>query len=147
MRKTVSAIEFTSEFADRPKLLSVNRRYLSPLPPNRARVESISFPQIRNAHRLFEIHQARLALFAANATKLQPRTEDPAEFLRQSVRDYTATLPECGCYYLDRTSGIYRPTWKGAILMSWKNQWWARPIRTLLARQQAARLLRELGIA
>jgi hypothetical protein len=51
---------------------------------------------------------------------------------------------DCGYYYRDELAGVQRPTWKGAILMTWKLCWPVKPIRLALRRHGARRLLHEL---
>jgi hypothetical protein len=55
-------------------------------------------------------------------------------------------MVESGYYYRDEEREILRPTWSGVLARSFKILWPAKPIRGMLGRRRAARLLRELGL-
>jgi hypothetical protein len=139
-------LAFVTEFEDQTKLYTSNSRSL-PLQPNiRVRDGSMLFPEIDDPRRLYEIHQATIASFGHDAVKLKGVIDDPIEFLRTNFHCDVAKFAESGYYFLDAKRGIYRLTWKGAILMSWKNLWPVNWIRELRRRGQAARLLRKLSL-
>src|SRR5262249_45021751 len=138
---------FTTEFADDTRLLTSNNQTLSPLPRIRIREGSMSFPDIDDPSRLYAIHQATLALFARDAARLDNVIDDPAEFLRSAHQKDVTRFAECGYYYLDRERIVYRLTWRGAILMTWKALWPFKRIRELLRRARAARLLQDLDLS
>ena len=47
-----------------------------------------------------------------------------------------------GWLYLDSAAGVYRPTWKGAFLMTWGLLWPVLAIRKALLRQKEEALLK-----
>jgi hypothetical protein len=146
-RLSETVLVYTTEFADDTRLLTSNNQTLSPLPRIRIRKGSMSFPYIDDPNRLYAIHQAALALFARDAVRVENVIEDPAEFLARAHQKDVARFAECGFYYLDPARNVYRLTWRGAILMSWKALWPFKRIRELLRRAQAARLLRDLDLS
>jgi hypothetical protein len=146
VRKTVTLLAFTTEFNDKTRLTTSNSSHLVVVPLLRLREGSQSFPRIKNPQRLLEIHQASVARFGADAARVAPSIDDPAEFLRRSMRADTDTFLETGYYYEDPKYGIYRPTWRGACLMAWKSLWPVKPLRQLMRNRRAAELLRELGL-
>lgn len=146
IRKTVNVISFTTDFNDATKLITSNSPQLSIIPNPRLREGSGSFPEIKRSHRLFQIHQASVARYGADALRLEPSTKDPAEFLRQSIRADGERFLDTGYYYEDADRGVYRPTWRGACLMAWKSTWPVKPIRQLIRKRRSRALLSELGV-
>jgi len=144
--KSVTTLVFTTEFADGTKLTTSNSKVVSLFPRVRTREGTMSFPRIRDPRKLYEIHQASVARFGGAVKRLMAAVEDAAEFLRQGIRVETAKLAETGYYYIDEKYDVYRPTWKGAILMTSKLVWPVKQIRGLIRQGRAARLLRELMV-
>jgi hypothetical protein len=144
--KATTVLGFFTEFADGSKLITSN-------PPTRAleprlgvRQGSMSFPLVRDPTRLYEIHNASVARYAGDRIRVERAILNPAEFLRTSRREQTAKHIESGHFYLDEEGRRYRPTWKGAILMAWKQRWPIKPIRDWSLQRRAGRMLRELGL-
>jgi hypothetical protein len=146
-RKGAAALAFQSWCAHRNMLETNNNLIASIIPETNSRQESNSFPEIRCPHRLRDIHQAMLARLDAGRSPELPPTEYPAEFVRESYRDLIAGMEEHGYISSHNRDAVYRLTWKGATLMTLKSLWPVKPIRTMLGRQNAARLLRELRMA
>jgi hypothetical protein len=145
IRKATTTLVFTTDFTDGTKLATSN--YLGPsgFPRIRMRDGSGAFPRVRGPRRLYDVHQACLARFCSDAIRLLPSTKEPVEYLLQSLQQEQAKLAEAGYYYLDEKHDVYRLTWKGAYLMGWKLLWPVKPIREMIRRSRAARLLKELG--
>jgi hypothetical protein len=143
--KTTSLAFFT-EFDDGLTLVTANTKTRPLVPRIRVHEGSLSFPWINDPRRLHEIHDACITHFGHRASRIQIDIEDPIDFLRKSHFKETAKFAESGYYHLDEHAGVYRPTWRGAILMSWKVLWPVKPIRAVLAARRSARVLHELGI-
>ena len=143
---TETTLAFFTHFTAGSTLVSSNNRTRSLMPPIRIHAGSMSAPWIRHPNRLYAIHQACAAHFASGETRIEIPIGDAAEFLRNSQLKETAKFAECGYYFLDEAKGVYRPTWKGAILMSGKLRWPIKQIRVMLARRKAERILREVGM-
>jgi len=146
LRRSETVLTFTTEFTDGTKLYTSNSRALGLLPRIGIREGSMSFPEIDDPRRLYAIHDASLAHFAGDGIRVDQVIEDPAEFLRTNYHKDVAKFAESGYYYLVEKRQVYRPTWKGSTLMAWKSLWPVKPVRELLWRRRAARLLRELGL-
>ena len=65
---------------------------------------------------------------------------------RPPAAEEIAGFAEVGYLRLDEARRVYRYTWKGAILAVCKLTWPIKPIRQMLRRRKAARILRELGL-
>jgi hypothetical protein len=146
LRRTVTVLVFITEFDDQTKLITSNSHQPAIMPRLRIREGSESFPQIDSPRRLFEIHRASVARNGGDASRLEPSIKDADEFLRQLWRDDSAKFLETHYFYHDEKHGVYRPTWRGAYLMSWRLLWPVKPIVRVLRKRRAARLLSELGL-
>jgi hypothetical protein len=62
---------------------------------------------------------------------------------REMARD-NVHQARAGYWYLDPRDGRYRPTWRGAALMTWKLAWPVGAIRRARRRGRTAALLRRL---
>jgi hypothetical protein len=147
MHRSETVLVFETEFADDTKLYTSNSRSLPLQPSIRVRDGSMLFPEIDDPRRLYEIHQATIASFGYDAVTRKNVIDDPATFLRTNFHSDVAKFAESGYYYLDAKRAVYRLTWKGAVLMSFKNLWPFNWVRELRRRVRAARLLRELALS
>jgi hypothetical protein len=111
-----------------------------PRDPNRNRMH---IPKLKNVVVLYEVHRRRRAkhgprggraVLPAPGRELdEQRAEEAAD--KERVR-------AAGYYWLDAAAGKYRPTWKGAYLMTWKLLF---PIGWLRRRAKRVRARRELS--
>ena len=143
---TSTSLAFSTEFDDGLTLVTANRKTQPLTPRIRTHEGSLAVPWIGNPRRLYEIHNACITHFGNSASRADIPIKDPIDFLRNSQLKETAKFAESGYYYLDEDARVYRPTWRGAILMTWKLLWPAKPIRAALASRRSARVLHELGI-
>jgi len=144
LTRTWSLLGFTTEFTDGTMLVTCCR---SEEPPGIGlRYGSIAFPEFHNPRRLHEIHEAAVNRYCSDGIRRDLSNVNPEDYYRESIRRATAALVDTGDYYLDEEQQVLRATWKGAMLMSWKQ---LRPIkrrRAMLRRRRTARLLRELDL-
>ena len=63
------------------------------------------------------------------------RRIQPTSFGNRSSKS-KPSIPESGYYYHDEEHRVYRLTWRGAILMTWKLLWPIKQIRAMLARRE-----------
>src|SRR5262249_15975703 len=139
-------VEFCCEFASGLELNTSNGDGLgieAPHPDKRG----FDFPGLDDIERLYRLHR-RLASQAAPG-QAAGRPAPGAEFadvVRRLERDGAGGV-ESGYGYLDAGGAGYRPTWKGALLMTWKVAWPVGALRRVLRRRQAAGLLRRLEVA
>lgn len=146
-RQVVTVLAFRSEFTDGTWLATGNSGVPSLFPrSDRCREGTSSFPWIHDVYRLYQVHEASVAHYASDGIPAPQDTSDPIEFLRESVRREYEHFVEVGYVKLDEARGVYRYTWKGAILAAWKLIWPIKPIRLWLRRRVAVRILREIGL-
>ncbi len=146
VRQVTTVLNFRTEFTDGTSLITANSRIAKLFPPVRMREGSMSFPWIDAPRSLYEIHRASVAHYAADGVPRETDIRDPADFLRASGRREIAGFAEVGYMRLDEARRVYRYTWKGAILGFCKLTWPIKPIRLMLRRREARRILRELGL-
>lgn len=145
---TVSTtLAFIAKFADGTELATSDGSHL-PNWPSPTWMIGQAFPAIRDASALLEAHRARLARHGGTPVPALPPSDDdlPAHLRRSSERVWETPLG-LGYYVKDEAAGSYRPTWKGAYLMTWGRLWPVGPIRRALRLRRASRVLRELGLA
>lgn len=135
-----------TDFTDGTCLITDNSEGSLICPPRFFRRGSMSFSRATGLRRLFEIHEASTAHYAAEGVPCEPRTEDPAEYLRADQQRMLARIAEAGFFQHDAARPVYHLTWKGALLVTWKHKWPIKPIRQMVGRRRARRLLRELGL-
>jgi hypothetical protein len=71
---------------------------------------------------------------------------DPVAYLIEGRERILAHHVATGYYYLDEARDIYRPTWKGAVLMTWRLLWPIRPLYRAWRRRPTHAFLRERGL-
>ncbi len=146
-RTATCFVEFITKFAD-GRQLSVNN---NPLPPvfGRAPARIVAWlPWVRDPARLRRVNRALLErrYRGVEVLPFEPG-DDPAAFLSAAlVREMTNQVA-IGYYRLDERAQAFRPTWKGAFLMSWKLLEPMRSVQRWLVRRRTEILLRELGMA
>ena len=112
-------VEYATTFADGRELCTNN----SPSPNSFAPVPEKQLhrlPAVEDPRELYEIHREAAARFGGNTGRILPRDEDAIRTLARSMREDTARQVRTGYLYLDRAAQCYRPTWKGACFMTWK---------------------------
>ena len=76
--------------------------------------------------------------------KLSQLLQEVAEVEKSLARDY-ARQAEAGYFYLDEEADVYRPTWKGAYLMTWTFLWPISRLQKMRTKRDAERIRMELG--
>jgi hypothetical protein len=135
---------FQTRFDDGTEVFTANNQVTSGLPPLPG-VTGLWLPEVRNARRLDRIHSQVRDLLGAGKKRLAVGP-DPAAFLTAGQNRMHAHYLETGYYYFDAGGGVYRPTWKGAVLMTWRLLWPIRPLYRAWRRRPTRKLLRELGV-
>jgi hypothetical protein len=141
-----SYVEFLRRFDDGVVVQTNNSRELSSFKPVPGEFTT-KFWEIRDIRRLYHVHQALAVRFRQRG---QPVDEFDATYqgdilqyvargvLERSFRDQLETG------YLAEDANGFRPTMKGAMIMTWKELWPIKAIRRWLEKRNAERLLAEI---
>ena len=146
-RKTGLLLAFFTEFTDGTEVGTSNTLVPRIYPPLGPPIHWFVFPQLREADRLHAAHQALVGRVESGRLRRAPIGGDPDGYLNRTERRFLAHQLACGYYYLEEAAQLQRPTWKGAILISWKLLWPVKPIRREWRRWKAGRMIRALGLA
>lgn len=139
-------VDFSASWEGERSVTVSNGAFLPLFPATRGIVMQ-NFPDLDDPPRLLRAHRALVARHAPPgvARRYPPPGEFEARLVQAMQRELARQVPT-GYLWLDAPGEFYRPTWKGAVLMTWKLAWPASAIRRRLYGRRAARLLAELGV-
>jgi hypothetical protein len=116
--------------------------------PKRPGYVTEPFPMVKDAARLYRLHQARLEREASASPRILRLDEefdgDAAAYLRQTMIEELEDATAAGYMQLSRDGRVYRPTCKGALLMTWGLCWPIKGIRQQRRLKRARQVMREL---
>lgn len=117
-KKTHKYVEFCTEFSSNIEINTNNSR-TPPAFKNIQEKRLFQFPQIQDIHRLYEIHKRETANFTDRFTrKVLPPKGREIEHLSTSITKDLDRQVKTGYLFFDRSANVYRPTPKGAFLMT-----------------------------
>ena len=112
-----SYVEVGTRYEEGTTLLTNNTKTLGSFKLG-AKQYNLRLPNIENPHELYALHLRRMAAVNAPVEPLPP----PGMEMPVQVRRMVESLEDqvgFGRLYLDCKLNMYRPTWKGAYLMTW----------------------------
>ncbi len=119
-------------------LVTSNSTIIAPFPPN-PRFDTVWFPDVRDPAALYALHEARVAQPGAGVSRRTTVASHPVDYQRRLETVSKDHMVRCGYWWLDEDHRVYRPTWKGAILMAWRSlPPWRQLIRWQRTRRAAA---------
>ena len=139
-------VEMVARFKDGRSLAVNNSPVLGSYGPVAGKTVE-QFPEVRDPRRLVRLHRALMEQMGARdeLKELEPGI-DGAKFLVESMlREFEQQL-NTGYLRFDAAANAYRPTVKGAILMTWKQVPPVSTIRMKRVRRRAAELVVALGV-
>lgn len=104
--------------------------------------KTLRLPEMQNPHELYAIHR-RMAGIATAIEPLPPPGMEISAQEQRIVEDFNEQVG-FGRLSLDTAAGVYRPTWKGAYLMTWSQLWPMKNIRKSQERTKSRIILKEL---
>ncbi len=137
--------EFSTGYLDESSVTTNNCSELTASAPLPQRTLS-QLPLLADPLRLYRAHQALLRRVTHTKKKSIPARDELERFLRTGMEKEVAAQVAAGYLYLDASADCYRPTWKGALLMTWKLVWPVSAIRRSRRDRRAAELVQELGV-
>src|SRR5262245_43678310 len=92
-----------------------------------AGITVVWLPEVRVTRELARWHSGVRQRLSPGKTCL-PVGQDPVILLTEGQDRVRAHMVKTGYSYLDDAHGVYRPTWKGAVRMTWRLIWPVRPL-------------------
>jgi hypothetical protein len=142
-----SSVEIVSDFRCGRNIATTNvSSDLTPYPQCPMCLATL-FPGMKDAARLYRLHQALVARSAFGDKVLRLDEEfqgDGAAALAAVMVEDQLRMVRIGYWYSSPSEKVYRPTWKGAFLTSWNLVWPMKTIRRAAVYRKARRLLAEL---
>jgi hypothetical protein len=141
-------VEFVSRFRDGTVVHSNNSPQQGVFGPRPTHTAG-RFSMVKEADRLYRLHQALVDRHPGGIKVFRLDEEfagDAQTTVATSLVEEMEAQLETGYLYLSPEERAYRPTWKGACLMTWKLVWPVKAIRRLRQEREAARLLTELAV-
>ncbi|MBI3831525.1 MAG: hypothetical protein HY291_18540 [Planctomycetes bacterium] len=145
LRFRTTYVEFVTRFAGDHAVTTNNTGEISVTPKTPGRIKN-AFPMIPDTERLYRIHQAVVKREAPGDRKELPSRDGVGRMLTEGIAKEHAHGVAVGYLFFDPAANAFRPTWKGACLMTWKLCWpvkkWIKAARV----RKAEALLRELSV-
>lgn len=138
------ALLFQTRFDDGQEIVTANNPLTVGLPPL-SETTVVWLPEVRDARQLHRVH-VRIRDELARGRKRLAAGPDAAAFLHAGRERMLAHFVATGYYFLDESRGVYRPTWKGAVLMTWRLLWPIRPFYRAWRRRSTNKLLDQLDV-
>ncbi len=135
-----------TKYRDGSVVATRNAKDLSSFPP-RPNSTTYSLPSVKSASRLIAIHQCAKRRHHGSEPILRHEVEfrgDLLEYFAVSSEEEMSDAIEAG-YLRELQDGVYRPTLKGAFLMTWKELWPWKWLRQLRVKALEKQLLNELA--
>jgi hypothetical protein len=139
-------VSFSTEFEDMTRIETTVRGQPRVTRRTGLREGSVRLDRVESPRRLYDIHEASLAHFAANEPRRWCEDESIEGRLLASFARRMTSLCRLGYYWLDTEKAAYRPTWKGAILMTWHRRWPGRAILHVSRWWETQSVLRKIGM-
>jgi hypothetical protein len=102
------------------------------------------FPSLWDLNRLCRAHDALVRRHGTPRPGGALAGRPPADAMQEAMTRQMTAQVAAGLLFVD--GDAYRPTWKGAALMSWRLLWPAKSLRERRVRRRAEALLAELGV-
>jgi hypothetical protein len=142
-RRAVTLL-FQTQFQDGTEIATANNQLTVGL-PSLPGITALWLPEVRDPIQLYRIHDQVRDLMGLGMKRVSVGP-DPAAYLTAGRNRMLAHFVVTGYYYLDEARGVYRPTWKGALLMTWRLLWPIRPLYRAWRRRRTREFLREHGL-
>ena len=112
-------MEFWTDFASGNRI-TTNNNGTPPTFRDVPESPTFRYPGEMDMHILYTIHQKNLSIYGGEEKILPPEGEE-FKYMRDLLMKDMEMQVSTGYLYLDKSLSMYRPTWKGAFLMTWKN--------------------------
>jgi len=135
-------VEFTAELPD-GRMLDVNNSVTIPIFAPRPGREVYRFPEVRDPLRLHKIYRVLFRRqFGSSTLRQRDIASDPARFLAEVMDAEHRAQMEAGYYRFDERARRWRPTLRGAFVMTWRM---LPPFKQIIKAGVRSRARRALG--
>lgn len=141
-------IEFQTEFLDGPAVETNNAADGSAFPPNPSR-RRLSLPGAEDVGLLYDVHRGRRARLSRRPpppVAVLPVAGGEVEHVADETAAELAFVAAAGYFRLDEAAGVYRKTWRGTYLMTWKQLFPVKQVRRALGARLARAELAAVGV-
>ena len=136
-------MEFCTEFRDATELCTNNSKELQGFVKTPGK-SMFQFPAVSDASLLYQAHTYLRNAHFGNRTVALNGVGEEVKYLETALTKDLVKQAELGYYYLNRSGTKFRPTLKGAALMTWRLMWPIGTIRKILQRHAARGILKEV---
>lgn len=138
-------LEFSSEFSNSALIDTNNTEEIGVLRQDPL-TQRHQFPKIRDPRVLFRIHTYLTEQIQTKTVlKIIPKEGNEISYISQSMPKTLEKQVKFGYLYFDQISGLYRPTLKGAFIMTWKLLWPCSRFRIMLRDMKGDKILKIVG--
>lgn len=143
-----SIVEFSTDLSNGVGICTTTGNDPNPYKPDPLKL-MYQFPEVKNPWALYKLHRqvVRAQTEGADADAYLPARGDEIRAVSASFTKTLMRQVEFGYLYLDEAAGVFRPTLKGAIIMTWKLAWPAGMIKRALIRRKARRMMNQFRYA
>lgn len=136
-----SNVEFCTELSNGVEVCTTTGKDPNPYKPYPEKL-MYQFPEVKNPWALYKLHRQMVSPhMAAGVYSYLPVEGDEIRCMSASFTKTLMRQVEFGYLYLDEVANVFRPTWKGAVLMTWKLAWPTVMIKRALIKRNARRLM------
>jgi hypothetical protein len=140
-------VEFVTRYRGGRLVQTGNAQALSSFPPPADAVNSY-LPSIQDPRRLYQIHRALTKLHGSGEKILRMDDQfggDAVRYMQSALIEELDSACQAGYMRLDAPASIYRPTIKGAYLMTWQELWPFKGFRLARRKRRERKLLEDLA--
>ena len=140
-------VEFVTRFKNGRLVQTANAQALSAFPPPENAVNT-HLPSLQDLRQLYRIHRAQVKLHGSGEKILRLDDDfqgDAVRYMQFALIEELDNACRAGYMQLDAAQSVYRPTIKGACLMTWQELWPFKGIRLAGRRRREAKLLADLA--
>jgi hypothetical protein len=145
-RVTTQYVELSTRFADGRMFDTLNTQQLGAFGRNPSETKT-RLPGENDPRMLYALHRFVLGRNNVSGRPISTVENNAAAWLAKEHAGSLDGQVRCGRYYLSKRTNEYRPTLKGAFLMSWSLMWPMSFFRRSAMHRRARRILQEFRVA